>query len=158
MDTQTELSSSYMLKKTTFFLLLIRIFKILVATQVRSGLRAPSRPLLLRRQRHRATNQIPQACIFSGTATLTNSDASGNGCTQPATTKAAATSIGRVVRPEYTGLSRWSSPASRRTPINRSVAGLGLDRHSGRWAGPTWVPRVVASCSPAWDSDQNITF
>ncbi|CAN6286783.1 unnamed protein product [Urochloa humidicola] len=41
---------------------------------------------------YQRNNQNAQACVFSGTAVLTNSDPSGNGCTYPATPSAAATS------------------------------------------------------------------
>ncbi|CAD6206703.1 unnamed protein product [Miscanthus lutarioriparius] len=34
---------------------------------------------------YQRNNQNPQACVFSGTATLSNNDPSGNGCTYPAT-------------------------------------------------------------------------
>ncbi|AQK62763.1 PLASMODESMATA CALLOSE-BINDING PROTEIN 3 isoform X2 [Zea mays] len=40
---------------------------------------------------YQRNSQNPQACVFSGTATLSNSDPSGNGCTYPATPSAAAT-------------------------------------------------------------------
>ncbi|OEL15002.1 plasmodesmata callose-binding protein 3 [Dichanthelium oligosanthes] len=43
---------------------------------------------------YQRNNQNAQACVFSGTATLTNTDPSGNGCTFPATPSAAATSTG----------------------------------------------------------------
>ncbi|CAN6315217.1 unnamed protein product [Urochloa humidicola] len=43
---------------------------------------------------YQRNNQNPQACVFSGTAVLTNNDPSGNGCTYPATPSAAAASNG----------------------------------------------------------------
>ncbi|AQK62764.1 PLASMODESMATA CALLOSE-BINDING PROTEIN 3 isoform X1 [Zea mays] len=38
---------------------------------------------------YQRNSQNPQACVFSGTATLSNSDPSGNGCTYPATPREA---------------------------------------------------------------------
>ncbi|KAG2535142.1 PLASMODESMATA CALLOSE-BINDING PROTEIN 3-like [Panicum virgatum] len=43
---------------------------------------------------YQRNNQNAQACVFSGTAVLSNTDPSGNGCTYPATPSAAATSNG----------------------------------------------------------------
>ncbi|CAL4936023.1 unnamed protein product [Urochloa decumbens] len=43
---------------------------------------------------YQRNNQNAQACVFSGTAVLTNADPSGNGCTYPATPSAAAASTG----------------------------------------------------------------
>ncbi|CAN6281327.1 unnamed protein product [Urochloa humidicola] len=43
---------------------------------------------------YQRNNQNPQACVFSGTAVLTNNDPSGNGCTYTATPSAAAASNG----------------------------------------------------------------
>ncbi|CAN6297739.1 unnamed protein product [Urochloa humidicola] len=43
---------------------------------------------------YQRNNQNAQACVFSGTAVLSNNDPSGNGCTYPATPSAAAAGNG----------------------------------------------------------------
>ncbi|KAG1341963.1 PLASMODESMATA CALLOSE-BINDING PROTEIN 3 [Cocos nucifera] len=53
--------------------------------------------------------QVDGSCDFSGTATLTNSDPGGNGCTYPATTSAAGTSTGTNTTGSSTTTSTTSS-------------------------------------------------
>ncbi|KAJ1293543.1 hypothetical protein BS78_01G076200 [Paspalum vaginatum] len=75
---------------------------------------------------YQRNNQNPQACAFTGAASLTSSDPSANGCTYPATPSAAATSNGGVYSPPTMGPSAFndsSAAAALLLPI--TVAGLG---------------------------------
>ncbi|CAN6303500.1 unnamed protein product [Urochloa humidicola] len=51
---------------------------------------------------YQRNNQNAQACVFSGTAVLSNNDPSGNGCTYPATPSAAAAGNGVYSPPNPT--------------------------------------------------------